>query len=183
MPVTMQTIYLAAAVGGGALLLVQIALSLFGVGDADADVDHDLGHVGEHGDGSGLFSFRAVVAFFTFFGIGGMGAIQAGLSSLATLAVALGSGASAFLVVGVLLLQFYKLRSSGTVDIHNAIGTEGKVYLTVPASGRGEGSVTVEIQGRTMQFTAVTKGGEIKTGALCRVVSVRSNDTLEVESA
>jgi hypothetical protein len=82
----------------------------------------------------------------------------------------------------VLVLQFDRLRASGTVDINNAVGVEGKVYLTIPGSAGGEGAVTIAIQGRTMQFKAITKGVELKTGALCRVAAVRSNDTLEVES-
>jgi hypothetical protein len=174
---TLKLVYLVAAIGGGGLLLVQMVLSLFGA-DHDADVDGDLG---DHGDGGTLFSLRAVIAFFTFFGIGGMAALEAGAGSAAALLTAIGSGLVAFLLVGVVLLQFRKLRSSGTVDIRNAVGTEGKVYLTVPAAGAGEGAVTVQVQGRTLQFKAVTQGSELKTGALCRIRAVRSNDTLEIE--
>jgi len=179
--ITMKLIYLVAAIGGGALLVIQIAMSLLGVGH-DGDIDHDVGHAGDHGDGVSLFSFRALVAFLAFFGTGGMAAGQAGMGSIAALGIATGAGVTAFLFVGFALIQFNKLRSSGTVDIANAVGAEGTVYLIIPARGEGEGSVTVPIQGRTMQFKAITKGPELRTGALCRVVAVRSVDTLEVES-
>jgi hypothetical protein len=33
-----------------------------------------------------------------------------------------------------------------------------------------------------MQYKAITRGRELKTGALCKVVAVASSDTLEVES-
>jgi hypothetical protein len=183
MPVQMKLVYLVAAIGGGGLLLIQIALSLFGA-DHDADGGHDVGHdVGdaEHGGGGLSFSFRAVVAFLAFFGIGGMAAIEAGMTPVPTLAIAVGSGVAAFWLVSFALMQFGKLRSSGNVDIRNAVGSEGKVYLAIPGQGGGEGAVTVAIQGRTMQFKAITRGADLRTGALCRVSAVRSNDTLEVE--
>lgn len=186
MPFSMTAIYLGSAIVGGGLLLLQMAMSLLG-GEHDGgggDVAHDFhaGDTADHGSGGMGFSFRAVVAFLTFFGIGGMGALQAGLGSLPTLAIALGAGSLAFWLIGLALSSFNKLRSSGNVDVHNAVGVEGKVYLTVPAGGAGEGAVTVAVQGRIQQFKAITKGRELKTGALCRVVAVRSSDTLEIES-
>ena len=187
MTISMQAIYLGSAIVGGGLLLLQMAMSLLG-GDHDGDVgaDTDVGHDfsagdAEHGGGGLGFSFRAVVAFLAFFGIGGMACVQAGFGALPTLGVALLSGGTAFVLIGVALKQFNRLRGSGNVDIANALGAEGKIYLTVPAGG-GEGAVTIAIQGRTMQFKAITKGRELKTGALCRVVAIRSSDTLEVES-
>jgi hypothetical protein len=187
--IQMKLVYLVAAIGGGGLLLIQIALSLFGA-DHDAGVDHDFGHdvghdsgheSGGHGSGGLSFSFRAVVAFLAFFGIGGMAAIQGGLTTVPTLAIAVGSGVAAFWLVSFALMQFGRLRSSGNVDIRNAVGTEAKVYLAVPARGSGEGAVTVAIQGRSMQFKAISRGKELRTGALCRVTSVHSGDTLEIE--
>lgn len=186
--IQMKLVYLVAALGGGGLLLIQIVLSMFGA-DHDADFDHEVG--GHDGGGSeggaehsgGLsFSFRAIVAFLAFFGIGGMAALQGGLSTVPTLAIAVGSGVSAFWLVSFALMQFGKLRSSGNVDIRNAVGSEGKVYLAIPGQSGGEGAVTIAIQGRSMQFKAITKGAELRTGSLCRVAAVRSADTLEVEA-
>lgn len=187
MSITMQSIYLGSALVGGGLLLLQMAMSLLGGGhDGDVtpetDLSADLGADVDHGGGGIGFSFRAVVAFLTFFGIGGMACVKAGFSMLPTLGVALLSGSLAFWLIGLALSAFRHLRSSGNLDIRNAVGVEGKVYLSVPAGGTGEGAVTIEIQGRSLQFKALTKGRELKTGALCRVLAVRSGDTLEVES-
>src|SRR5688572_19097567 len=179
--IQMKLVYLVAALGGGGLLLIQIALSMFGA-DHDAEFDgggHDGG--AEHGSGGLSFSFRAVVAFLAFFGIGGMAALQGGLTTVPTLAIAVGSGVAAFWLVSFALMQFGKLRSSGNVDIRNAVGSEGKVYLAIPENGGGEGAVTVAIQGRSMQFKAITRGAALRTGALCRIAAIRSADTLEVE--
>jgi len=180
MPISLQTIYLGAAVIGGALLLIQIVLTLFG-GDADADADVDV-HL-DHGDIGGHLSFRTVVAFVTFFGIGGMAAARSGFSAPVSLAVAVVVGSLAFWLVGLAMVQLSRLRSEGNIDIRNAVGVEGKVYLTVPAAQAGAGSVTVPIQGRSMQFKAVTRGPEIQTGRLCKVIGVHAGDTLEVEAS
>ncbi len=176
MSFTLETIYLGAAVLGGALLLIQIGAALLGGGEADFDAEVDL----DHPDIGGHLSFRTVVAFITFFGIAGMAARSAGVGRPLSVAIALAAGSLAFWLVGLAMLQLSRLRSSGNIDIKNAVGSEAKVYLAVPAERGGTGSVTVAIQGRTMQFKAVTAGAAIATGRFCKVVGVHAGDTLEV---
>jgi fumarate reductase subunit D len=177
----LEWVYLGCACIGGLVLLIQVVLSLFG-GDHDMghEVDHDAGHDGE--SGTTWLSFRAVVAFLAFFGLGGMVGSSQGLSQLATIGVALFAGVLALLLTRTVLMQFDKLRATGTVDVRNAIGTEARVYLTIPAARSGQGSVTVSIQGRTMQFRAITAGPELKTGGLCKVSAVQAGDTLVVDA-
>lgn len=174
------TYFWSAAVGGG-LLVVSLILTMVG-GDADADVDVD-GDVDIDGDPSGGgLSFRTAVAFLTFFGLTGMLGLSLGWSQVASLGSAILAGGAAFWLVGLAMYQLYKLRSSGNVNVQNAVGVEGKVYLKIPRERSGTGAVTVPIQGRTMKYKAVTKGAEIKTGEFCRVVAVHAGDTLEVEA-
>lgn len=175
---SMYLIYFWSAAVGGGLLVISLLLTLIG-GDADGDVDADADADGDV-SGGGL-SFRTVVAFLTFFGLTGMLGLKLGWSELPSLGVATLAGGSAFWLVGLAMLQLHRLRSSGNVDIRNAVGVEGVVYLKIPAERTGTGSVTVPIQGRTMQYKAVTKGPEIRTGEFCRVVAVHAGDTLEVE--
>jgi len=177
--INLQTIYLGAAVLGGALLLIQIVLALLG---GDSDVDGDLDAAADSGDFGSHLSFRTAVAFVTFFGIGGMAASRGGYGAPVSLAVALALGSLAFWLVGLAMVQLSRLRSEGTVDIRNAVGAEGRVYLTVPAERAGSGSVTVPIQGRSMQFKAVTAGPELATGQLCKVVGVHAGNTLVIEA-
>lgn len=172
---TMKLIYLASAAVGGVLLVVQTLLALLG-GDSDVDLEAD----DLSGGGSGL-SFRTVVAFMTFFGLAGLACLRADYSATRTLLVALGAGATAFWLVGLALLQLHKLQSAGNVEIANAVGTEAVVYLKVPGARRGTGAVTVPVQGRSVQFKAVTRGAELPTGEFCRVTAVRGTNTLEVE--
>ena len=174
-------VYLGSAGVGGLVLLIQVVLSLFGADHGmDHDVGHDAGHETHDGSSGSWLSFRAIVAFLAFFGLGGMVGTSRDMGALASLGVALFSGTLAFLVTRLVLMQFSKLRSSGTVDVNNAVGTEARVYLSIPAAKSGEGAVTVTIQGRTMQYRAITPGPELKTGALCKVSAVQANDTLVV---
>ncbi len=177
-----QLIYMGAAVLGGLVMLIQVVMSLFG---AEHDVGHDVGHEagGDHDGGVGSWlSFRAIVAFLTFFGLGGMIASTSGLSGALSLLVAFVAGMFAFLLTRLVMMQFNKLRSSGTVDVKNAVGSEARVYLTIPEKNTGQGAVTVGIQGRTMQYRAITPGPELKTGALCKVSAVHADDTLVVDA-
>lgn len=178
MPFSLPTLFLVAALGGGALLVIQILLTLIG-GDSDVDGDVDVSH---SGDMEGHLSIRTVVAFVTFFGIAGRAALAGGLGPFAALGVAVAAGSLAFWLVGLAMLQLSRLRSSGNVAVENAIGVEARVYLEIPAERSGTGTVTVPIQGRTMQYKAVTQGQAIATGQFCKVVAVHAGDTLEVEA-
>jgi len=178
MPFSLSTIFLVSAIGGGALLVLQILVTLIG-GDSDVDGDLDGGF---DGDAGGL-SFRTVVAFVTFFGIAGKAALAGEMGPWAALGVAVAAGSLAFWLVGLAMLQLSRLRSSGNVQIENAVGVEGRVYLAVPGERSGTGRVTVPIQGRTVQYKAVTRGPEIATGQFCKVVAVHAGDTLEVEAS
>jgi hypothetical protein len=177
-----EWVYMGCAVVGGCVMLLQVVGSLFGADNDGADGVHDIGEDGHATAAGSWLSFRAIVAFLTFFGLGGMVGLSRQLDSLLTLGIGLVCGALALLMTRTVMVQFIKLRSTGTVDIKNAVGAEARVYLTIPASKSGRGSVTVAIQGRTMQFQAITAGIELKTGALCKVSSVHAGDTLLVDA-
>lgn len=179
----MQWVYVSAAVVGGVVLLFQILGSLIGA-DGTHDIGHDMhaDHGGESTGAASWLSFRAIIAFTTFFGIGGMASTGAGWSPMASVGVALACGAVSFVLMRTALMQFDKLRSSGTVMIANAVGVEAKVYLTIPAAKGGVGAVTAPVQGRTVQYRALTPGRELKTGEMCKVIAFQGDDTVVVEA-
>ena len=73
-----------------------------------------------------------------------------------------------------------RLQSDGTMQIHNAIGQNGSVYLTIPAKGSGQ--VRVAVQGSLKILNAVSKDGKkIATGENIQVVDISGSDTLIVE--
>ena len=194
----METLYILCATIGGTILVVQTILLAIGGGHGDGDFDAgdlheghldghiDHGHGADHGaDHAGdtflkLLSFKTLVAFVTFFGLGGLACLQGGLSSVPSLAIALGAGFLALYLVGYLMMAMSRLQSKGNLDFRNAVGERGRVYLRVPGSKAGLGKITLALQGRTIECKAVTRGPDIPSGSDVRVVSVTA-DTLEVE--
>lgn len=182
----MQNVYFGCAAVGGAILAVQTIGTLFGIGGHEhADVglddlhDHEPGHVDADAFVK-ILTFKSLVAFITFFGLVGLACEQGGIQPGSTFVLALVAGGAALYGVAWLMKGFSKLQSRGNVNIKNAVGLSGKVYLRVPRHGEGVGKVTVAVQGRTLELKAVTGGAEIPTGAPVKIVAAREPDTLEV---
>jgi hypothetical protein len=181
-------IYTICAVAGSVLVALQVvlqALGLFGETDMDVhEVDTDAHVDGEpHGHGNmffGVLSFKALCAFAAIFGLVGLIMLERSDVFGLRLAVSVGSGVFGMFVVGFLMRGLSKLSSSGTIQIANAVGKTGSVYLRIPGDRSGAGKVTLELQGRSVELPARTKGNEIPTGARVRVVAVDGDDTLEV---
>lgn len=139
-----------------------------------------------HGDGTAgglhIFTLRGLVTFFTLFGWSGLLFCQLELHWLLALFFAVQVGVIGMVVVAVILREALRLQSDGTLDIRNALGLPGTVYLTVPPARRETGKVNVTVQDQLREFEAVTDGeSPIPTGAEVRVVGVTGGDTLIVE--
>ena len=61
------------------------------------------------------------------------------------------------------------------------VGSQGKVYLTIPEARTGEGKVQISIQGAVREYNAQTDGDAIKTGTPIKVTEVINENTLLVE--
>ena len=184
---TMTLVYMACAAAGGTVLVLQTLLLLFGIGDSDGgiDVHHDVSaHGGDTGEGHdaafGLFSVRTVASFFTFFGLTGWYGTSSGWNPTVTVVVAVLGGTGLMVLVALLVQAQMRLQSKGNLDPRNALGLPGRVYLRIPARNSGLGKVTVKVQGRSAEFSAVTSGDELPTGALVKLVSQSTPDTFEV---
>lgn len=176
---SMRSAYLVCALVGGVILVLQTLLLFLGFDGGDSDFDFDTD--ADIGDGSFSFlSVRAITSFLAFFGLSGLGGIEAGWSAGVTLLVAVLAGGAIMLVVLALMRAQMKLQSRGNVDPNNAIGSTASVYLRIPAGRQGQGKITVSIQGRSQEFLAVTAGAEVPTGAAVRIVSMPTPGTFEV---
>ncbi|HEX5138173.1 MAG TPA: hypothetical protein VFY93_14450 [Planctomycetota bacterium] len=185
-------IYKYCAIVGGVLVGLQLILQLFGMGGdhdvdahADVDVDHgDLhGEAGTEGHGNvfaGILSFKALSAFAGVFGLVGLVTIEHKFGEIARMGIAASAGVASMFVVAWTMRGLARLSASGTVHVGNAVGATGTVYLRVPGHGSGRGKVTVEIQGRSMEFPAVTDGDTLETGMQVTVEAVEGDDLLKV---
>ena len=188
-----QTIYWACAILGCTLVGIQVVLQIFGLFDTDVDVDGahadvDAGHVdvdaghaadsGIHdaqGHGNvmfGVLSFKALSAFAGIFGLVGLILIDREVGTGGRVAASAGAGFVGMLGVGWMMRGFSRLQSSGNIDIRNAVGCRGTVYLPIPQGKTGQGKVTVIVQGRSMEFGAITDGEALATGAHVTVLRV-----------
>jgi hypothetical protein len=191
----METIYLICAAVGGTLLVCQVLLGLFGLGHHDVGADHDFDHdtsVGHDHDhdqhhGSswyvGVLSFRTLVTAITFFGLGGLAALEATGDAPFALGVALLAGLGSLLAVMWMMKALLRLKADGTLHIDRAVGMTGIVYLSIPANQIGTGKVTVKVQNRTVEYEAVTRHEALPTGTQVQVVAVVGPQTVEVAAA
>jgi hypothetical protein len=178
----MTTFFLVCALVGGGVVVLQLATTMLGL---DHDGPHDLhAHpVGAAGVGEGLHftSLRALAAGLAFFGLAGWGLLRAGWPAWLVLVVALGAGLAAVLAVALLMRTLLRLESDGTVRIENAIWQPATVYVPIPGDKAGAGKVTLSLQGRLVEYQAVTPdGAPLPTGTAVTVVDVVAPDTLEV---
>jgi membrane protein implicated in regulation of membrane protease activity len=204
-----EQVFFIIAIASTFILLLQLILSLVGLAghdvdtggaegvdvphDVPADVSHDMPadvshdgsveHTGAetHSTGLSVISIRTVVAFFVGFGWAGVAAGGGRLSVLASLLIAIIVGIIFVLVVFYLMKGIYSLSEAGNIDLRNAVGQSGTVYLPIPARGHGTGQIQVVVQGRLRELPAVTDEDQpLPSGTHVRVVNIMGESTMLV---
>ena len=183
------------ALAGTFALAIQFALLLIGMGgdagiDTDDDVDVDVTHVHgpdcdhdglddlDTGDLDGLrpFTLRGLTAFVAIFGWSSLILLKLRIPSILALTVGTCAGVGAMILIAMAFRAMYNLQTSGNIDIRNACGLEGTVYITVPAARSELGKVNVLLQERYCELDAVTNWPEaIPTGTRVVVTNVEGN--------
>lgn len=186
----LETVYLYSAIGGGAVLLIQLASMLLGLDDGLADagdpgIDIDIDGTT---DGSSWFfemlSLRTIAAAATLFGLVGGVVNSAGQPVGVSLGLALVAGYSAMYFVYWAFKQLFKLEVSGAQDINNAVGLTGQVYVPIAPAGGQAGKVHLSMQGRTVEYLALTDSEHpLATGTKVVVRDIVSHDTVKVAPA
>lgn len=132
-------------------------------------------------EGLRIFTIRGIIAFFVVFGWVGVVMESAEIKLIWTLIAAFISGFAMMLLLAFLFQSLMKLRSDGNADNRNALGTSGKVHLTIPPERTGEGKVHIMLQGSYVERSAVTDSPEpIPTGCEVIVVGVSGQTELIV---
>jgi membrane protein implicated in regulation of membrane protease activity len=193
-----EIIYWGATIIGGTLFILRTILLLVGGGLDTHELDHPMetdlligqdAHIDTHSTETHpdsdfsfrLLSMQGLTAFFMMFGLVGLALVKANLATPLTILGGGAAGLFAVWLISLLFAQMKRLQSSGTIDIHNAVGQSGSVYLPIPAKGTGQVQVTV--QGALKIMDAVSQNGQtIKTGEAIQVTGVLDSKTLIVES-
>lgn len=200
----LELVFMGSAVIGGTLFLLRMGTMVVGGLDfGDHDIPHDIdggmdgidgdlggdlhGDLGDTGDvdhASTDFSFKflslqGLTAFFMMFGLVGLALLRSNLWPVISIGGGLFGGLFTVWIIGLIFTAMGKLQSSGTIQIKNAIGQQGSVYLNIPAAGSGQ--VQVAVQGSLKIFDAVSADKKkINTGEKIKVINVIDNKTLVV---
>lgn len=164
------------------IFLLLLVLTIFG-SDADTDVQTDLDNSFVDGDGIPFqfLSLKNIVGFFTLFGWSGLGFISVGMAPWLVIILSFICGFLMMLSMATLFYFMSKLAESGNMNLRNAIGHSGEVYLTIPASRKGMGKVQMTVQGTLETLDAITDDQEdIPTSSLIQVKDVVNNQILLV---
>jgi len=181
-------VFFFAALLGGCLFIVRLILMIFGFHSGDGDMGGgDLSHVdtGGHAGGSDtsfkLLSLQDITGFFMMFGLVGLALRkESHVSTGWAILGGLTAGLLAVWLISLLFAGMRKLQSSGTLDMRNAVGQTGSIYLTIPATGTGQAQLVV--QGRLLVADAISAAKvEIKTGEHVKVMDVVNGNVLVVE--
>ena len=164
----------------GLMSLLLAVLSMIGM-EAHDSVDA-IGSA-DVGGGGGIFSVKPLTGFFLGFGWAGGMAMDYGLSVLAAIGVACLAGGALMVIVILMIRAIYSLPSDGTIQVKQAVGAVGTVYISLPANKASGGQVVVNFSGRQATFAALcTSDRPIASGEKVRVVSLVDNGTVLVEA-
>jgi membrane protein implicated in regulation of membrane protease activity len=140
--------------------------------DADASLD----------DGLTLFSVRGIVSMLCITGWSGYALLETPLPEWASVLISVVLGIATLLAMAFLMRALQRLQSSGNIEIANAVGKVGQVYIPIPANASAAGKVNITVQEKYSEFSAITMGDEaLPTGTYVRVVAVDDVGTLVVE--
>ena len=176
-----EPFFLICALGSSALFLGFLVIGLIG-GDSsgdgsDLDIDLDSGSDAAFK----LFSIQSILAFFMGFGWTGLSTKQEfGLPSVAAFPVSIAIGAVFMFFTAWLMAKVYNLRHEPKRSLQSAVGTFGKVYLSIPAKGDGKGQVQVVVDDQRMTLNAISSGDPIKEFSEIEVVGLKDGSTLIV---
>ncbi|MCE5326845.1 MAG: hypothetical protein LLG01_10545 [Planctomycetaceae bacterium] len=169
-------------------LVWQIIAALLGFGgDDDGHVDHGDG---DHHDAAAstaafkLLSVRSVVTFFTLFAWAGALYLTPPDAVPLWRAMTWGLlwGLVGMVVVATIFYMMRRLTESGNVSVSQCVGSNGTVYLDIPAGGCGQ--VRVLLGGRVSFIKARAAASEnLKAGTAVTVLKTIDSTTVEVGPA
>jgi hypothetical protein len=177
------TVYLVMGSVGSVLFLIKVVMTLFAGVDDGADFDTD-GGFDAHGADFHFFSLLSILSFMMGAGWMGLACRQEwGFASLPAAMIASAFGFGLMLLSSAGMYQMRKLSEEGSYNLEHCIGKTGRVYLKIPAKGKGMGQIQIAVDGRHKTLAAVSANREIESFATVKVVGLQDDQTLIVEAA
>lgn len=179
-----EQIFWLIAIPSTVVFLVLLGMTIFGGDVSDTDIDTNIdAHIA---DGDSIpfqfLSLKNIVAFFAVFGWSGIGFINAGMAAWLVIILAAICGLLMMLAMAALFYFMSKLAENGTLNMKNAVGKLGEVYLVIPANRGGMGKVQLNVQGSLRTLDALTdENSAIPTNSIIEVLDVIDEQILLVK--
>ncbi len=167
---TTKQVFAVCAIIGGILFVIRLVMQFTGGIDDVIDVDAEAGEgAGDSDAAFRLLSLQFLVSFILMFGL--VGLLLTDNTELDPLWCLLGAGVAGFCTGWAMqkaISLMMRLQHSGTLDMNQAVGAYGRVYLRIPAEGTGR--VQVNVQDRLIETDAASADDrELPTGTRVRV--------------
>lgn len=182
-----ENAYFYIALAATVFFVLQSIFTFLGVGDDfeldsdfDAELDLDAGAIDGLSMTFHLFTIRGIISFFMLFGWTGFILTNAGYEALIVLLFSFVAGVVMLVLVALVYYFFKRIAQEGNMNIFDAIGKQGSVYIPIPSRNEGLGKVQIIVGESLRTLDAISKSGPIKTGQQVKVVGV-INEMLEVE--
>lgn len=178
----LEKIYWGLAVPFTIFFILQLILTFFGGdfsdhGDVDADIESD------HGIEFQFFTLKNMVAFFTIFSWTGIACLDSGLSNKLSIVISIVAGLAMMAVMAMMMYYMSKANESGTLQMKNAVGAIGEIYMVVKANRGNIGKVQVKVQDSLRTLEAITDDDvDLKPGMVITVKDLANDNLLIVTS-
>lgn len=176
-------IYWSIALPFSLLFILQIIMTFF-LGDVDgveADGDSDASVDGDAGIDFQFLTIKNLVAFFTIFGWTGIACLDSEMGIGKTVIISFLAGLVMMVIMASIAYFMGKLVDNGALNLNNAIGKVGSIYLTIPAKRGGLGKVQIKVQGLQTLDAMTDFEEDLHTGAIIEVVEILNNEILVVK--
>ena len=168
----LDLLFASAALIGGILFIAWFFLLMMGgiaggildgVG-LDVDMGADLSFK--------AFTFQGIIAFILMFGLVGLALSRSDQGDMMALFAGTVAGGASMWSMGKMFQAFHSVQSSGNMDIQNAVGQDGTIYMRIKPGEVGQIQVTIQGAMRTLDAVASDSSLYLKTGATVTVEKI-----------
>ncbi len=176
---TLMQIFWGCAVISSIFMLIQLILSLLGMGDFELDADVDSPDALDASNGIDLFTIKNITNFFVGFGWAGVSFRDSITSDTWLIITAISCGLIFVAVFVYIFKQLMKLESNSITGIEACLGKRADVYLRIPANKTGKGKIQISINGAIREFPAITEDETpIPTGTSVNVIKINGSEAV-----